>query len=267
MGGTVTNIAPQAEAVAPAARQDMIGGLARGRGAVEAALQAAPPRVFAAGKRLAQPGAALFRLRRGWAMRDYDWPDGKRAIVDVYLPGELIGVAAALSGGPADPVVAVTPITTQAIPAAAVPALLANRNVALYLAHLAAAERRRVDRLAAAIARLDAQRRLVAMLLDFARRLRHDGNAPTLPTFHLPLTQQQIGDHLGLTVVHVNRVLRSLREAELIDLDRHVLVLRDPQRLERLVAGAPGADRPNPASEARVMPLPIKTPPVAVQAG
>ena len=34
--------------------------------------------------------------------------------------------------------------------------------------------------------------------------------------FHLPMTQEQLGDHLGLTLVHVNRTLKKLREEEIL---------------------------------------------------
>ena len=45
----------------------------------------------------------------------------------------------------------------------------------------------------------------------------------------LPLTQEQIGDTVGLTSVHVNRVIRLLRERELIVLDsRTVSILNLP---------------------------------------
>ena len=228
--------------VVPQPRPD----IARGRGAVEASFQVLPPRLFAAGACLTQArGETILRLRRGWAIRPHDWPDGRRAIVDIQLPGDIIGIDAAFGRGPADPVIAVTPVTAQAIEGAeAVAALLANRYALLYLAGVAAEERRRADRLAAAIARLDAARRLAAMLLDFSRRLYGDGDGDGERSYHLPLTQQQIGDHLGLTVVHVNRVLRQLRRQRLIELDRHVVVLRDAAQLERLVAGEAQTDLP-----------------------
>jgi CRP-like cAMP-binding protein len=38
-------------------------------------------------------------------------------------------------------------------------------------------------------------------------------------SFPLPLTQELIGDALGLTTIHVNRTLRLLRENHLIEID------------------------------------------------
>jgi len=51
--------------------------------------------------------------------------------------------------------------------------------------------------------------------------------------FDLPLTQEEIADALGLTPVHVNRVLQRLRSEGLISLRGGLLTIRDYRRLER----------------------------------
>jgi CRP-like cAMP-binding protein len=50
------------------------------------------------------------------------------------------------------------------------------------------------------------------------------------------LTQDLLGDALGLSSVHVNRVLRQLRERELVTLRQKELVIHDTQGL-RILAG------------------------------
>ncbi len=52
----------------------------------------------------------------------------------------------------------------------------------------------------------------------------------------LPLTQLVLGDALGLTPVHVNRVLRRLRLQDIMELRGGVLLVRDIDKLA-LVAG------------------------------
>ena len=52
--------------------------------------------------------------------------------------------------------------------------------------------------------------------------------------FNLPLTQQDLGDALGMTGVHVNRTLRVLREERLIKLEDRELTLLDLPRLMRM---------------------------------
>ncbi|HEU0134704.1 MAG TPA: helix-turn-helix domain-containing protein, partial [Allosphingosinicella sp.] len=50
--------------------------------------------------------------------------------------------------------------------------------------------------------------------------------------FELPLTQEELGDALGLTPVHVNRVLQRMRAEELITFKSGLLTILDYRRLE-----------------------------------
>jgi hypothetical protein len=52
--------------------------------------------------------------------------------------------------------------------------------------------------------------------------------------YNLPLTQIQIGNYLGLTVVHINRVLRSLRDDRIVNLEKHCVTIIDLARLTNL---------------------------------
>jgi len=53
-------------------------------------------------------------------------------------------------------------------------------------------------------------------------------------TFHLPLTQTEVGDALGLTPVHVNRVLREFREQHLITMEHRLLRMLDVVGLQEI---------------------------------
>ena len=68
------------------------------------------------------------------------------------------------------------------------------------------------------------------MLLDLYTRLRRR-KLILGSTYNLPLSQVQIGNYLGLTVVHINRVLRSLRSERIVDLDKHCVTVLDLERL------------------------------------
>ena len=109
-----------------------------------------------------------------------------------------------------------------------------NRKVVTLLAEM----RWRSDRLAASIGRLDARARICVMLLDIYERLRRNGSDDRL-TFNLPLTQEQIADHLGLTLVHVNRTLRRLREERIVLVHRQIVMIMDLDRLRECAEGLP----------------------------
>lgn len=185
----------------------------------------------------------VYRLSCGWAYRAVAWPDGRRAIVDIYLPGDIIGMEAAVSERPLYEVVALTALGARAIDTPTLSELMANPSAAAAVFSLLAEQQRRIDRLAAALARRDAHERLALMLTDLYDRLCRRGLI-VCASYALPLTQQQIGDHLGLTLVHVNRVLRSLREQKIVSVDRHVVTIRDLDRLRQLAASGKSAPRP-----------------------
>lgn len=51
-------------------------------------------------------------------------------------------------------------------------------------------------------------------------------------TFELLLNQTELGECLGLTVVHTNRVLRELRERELVTFAKGIVTIHDPNGLK-----------------------------------
>jgi CRP-like cAMP-binding protein len=56
---------------------------------------------------------------------------------------------------------------------------------------------------------------------------------------NMPLTQQVIADAVGLTPVHVNRVLKSLRVEKVMELSAGSLTILDPVQLAE-IAGFDG---------------------------
>ncbi|MGH7096465.1 MAG: Crp/Fnr family transcriptional regulator [Stellaceae bacterium] len=231
-----------AAATRPRARTELDGRIAEGRRFIDAAFGKAAPLRIAAGEVVLGANAAsplACRLSGGWACRAIGWSDGRRAIIDIYMPGDIIGIETALFDRPHDEVVAITALGVRAIDAAALAELMTHPAAAAAAFWVLAEQQRRVDRLTAALARRDAHERLALMLTDLHDRLRQRGLIAEA-SYPLPLTQQQIGDHLGLTLVHVNRVLRSLREKRIVSIDRHVVTIRDLDRLRQLAASGRG---------------------------
>jgi CRP/FNR family transcriptional regulator, anaerobic regulatory protein len=176
----------------------------------------------------------IYHLRAGWACEFRNLGNSRRAIVYVYLPGDVIGLDTVLQTRPLEEVLTLTSVTVEAIPTKeALMELMGDRQTALYLAWLLGRRQRRADRLLAAISGLDARGRLAAMMLDFYTRLRRR-KLIAGSMYNLPLTQVQIGHYLGLTVVHINRVLRSLRDERIVDLEKHYLTILDLERLTGL---------------------------------
>lgn len=81
------------------------------------------------------------------------------------------------------------------------------------------------------LGRRDARGRIAYLLCELLWRHAAvgltDGEA-----FRLPLTQAELGDTLGLTPVHVNRILKEFRDAGFITIERRVLTLLDVEGLQ-----------------------------------
>ena len=90
------------------------------------------------------------------------------------------------------------------------------------------------------VGRRSAYERVAHLLLEFLVRLRQAGLADER-SYSLPMTQTLMADSLGLSVPHVNRTLRRLREDGLISMKGARLTCIDVAALSRL-AGFDGTN-------------------------
>jgi CRP/FNR family transcriptional regulator, anaerobic regulatory protein len=193
------------------------------------------------------PEPHVVLVRNGFAFRSCLLADGRRSILDVLVSGDIVGLDNIVLARPIEDITAAGRVGYNTLSAAAVRQLMPDPCIALHVTALLAAARWRGDRLAASIGRLDAQARLCVLLLDIHDRLRRQGLIGR-PTFNLPLTQEQIADHLGLTLVHINRTLRKLREEKVVLVDRQVVIILDLERMRSVAQGLPqSAELPEPA--------------------
>jgi len=196
-----------------------------------------PPQVFRAGDKLvseAEPSECVYRIHSGWVTRVRRTLDGRPQIIAFFLPGDLAALKSMLLERQPDALECVTDVSVQAIDVAAISQLAqTNYSVALRIMFQLGEDERRLHNWVTALGKGDAEQRIADMLLDLRGRLHRLGFIKD-DTFRLPLTQQQIGDYVSLTVVHVNRVLRRLREAGLVSIANGVVTIKRPQALAEL---------------------------------
>ena len=196
--------------------------------------------------RLGDPEPSVILIRTGFAFRSCGLADGRRAILHIVTPGDFVGLDHLVLARPIEEITAASRVGYNALPAAQLRELLKDPAINLEILTLIAEARWRSDRLAMSIGRLDAAARICVMLLDMYERLRHQGLISRM-TFNLPLTQEQMADHLGLTLVHVNRTLRRLRGERIVLVDRQVVIIMDLERLREYAQGLPQpAELPEP---------------------
>ena len=159
-----------------------------------------------------KPHGSIYRLKSGWMSRSRVLPDRRQQIIMVFLPGDLLGLKTMLLDRQPDSIQCLGRATVQEL--GYEPALELARtdpDVSLRFMWQLAEDERRLHNWVIALGRGSAIERIATLRLDFRGRLAQAGIGSG-DQFHLPMTQEQVGDHLGLTLVHVNRTLKRLRE-------------------------------------------------------
>ena len=175
-------------------------------------------------------------LLSGFAYRQKIVADGGRQIIGLQVPGDLVDLHNSMLGVADHGVQTLTEATVALIPRAAI--------IAITLASPAIAHALWIDTLVdgaiarewiANIGRRSARARIAHMLCEFAIRLTVAG-VEQGESYELPMSQEQIGDALGLTAVHVNRMIRDLEKEGLIARSKRKVTILQAVRL-RTVAG------------------------------
>jgi CRP-like cAMP-binding protein len=218
-------------------RPDILDALERGEAAIARAMAAQPPKLVRAGEAIMQAGEAherVYRLRTGWLARTRPLPDGRKQIILVFLPGDLLGTKCMYLTRQPDAIEALSDATLEWIDYRALRELVRrDPDAATRTTWQAMEDERRLHNWVVGLGQGDAEERMAQMVLDFRARLRRLGLSRD-DTYRLPMTQQQLGDYLGLTTVHVNRVLKRLREAGLLSIRRQTVTIEDVAALERM---------------------------------
>lgn len=184
--------------------------------------------------------ASLFIVMEGNAIRYRILHDGRRQIVNIVLPGDIVGALGYFMESSLYSTKALTEVTVATIPFSRVNALNETHprlvtklfwwfscESTIYAEHL-------VD-----LGRRSALERVAHFLLELLTRLQSVGLADD-QSFKIPLTQELLADALGLSIPHVNRVLRRLREDNLVVVEDQRVTVRDIESLAELADFDPG---------------------------
>ena len=207
----------------------------------EAILQQAmgPPSLCREGAKLVGTGEesrTVYLLESGWVARTRLLEDGRRQIMTVFLPGDLMGIRSMLLERQPETIECLTDARVRTIDHKRLLELVAQDHaVSVRVMFQLGEDERRLHNWVAALGRGHADERIAALLLDLRGRL-HQAGMANGGGFQLRMTQQEIADHLGLTLVHVNRVLRRLREAGIVTVQRRVVIVDEMARLSQLAA-------------------------------
>jgi CRP-like cAMP-binding protein len=175
-----------------------------------------------------------FALTRGLACRYRLLPDGRRQILTFLMPGDFCDLHVFLLRTMDHSIGTIVPSRIAAIPREAVCDIAAHRPriaEAMWWSEMqeAAMMRERV----VALGRRNARGRVAYLLCELVCRQRAIGLSDD-DAIRLPLTQPELADTLGLTPVHINRVLQEFRRKDLIFLEHRRLALLDVAKLQEI---------------------------------
>lgn len=181
-----------------------------------------------------RPCRTFFLNHNGWLFRYKILHNGDRQIVDFILPGQIFGLQACFFKASLYSIATVTDVSVSAIPLEAIDNLFEqDQRLAKALFWSAVSEAAIVGEHLIDTARRSAYERVSHLMLELFVRLKTADQTDGM-SFNMPLTQELIGDALGLTTVHVNRTLRSLREDKLIKVNNKCVTLLDFDALSLL---------------------------------
>lgn len=190
-----------------------------------------PNQTIEAGTTLCHEGTEaheMFTLYDGWAIKYRILETGKRQIVSVALPGDLIGEYAENWSMWQYSVDAISRATLCTLNRAL---LVSFRRQHPHLAdatiNLARVDERIVSEHLLSVARRSARDALIHLLLEVFVRLRRRTPIPPSSTYFVPLTQEHIGDMIGLSTEYVNRLLAEIRAEGLMTLQGKRLIVPD----------------------------------------
>ena len=164
-------------------------------------------------RRTGDTGERLYAVKRGWLYSYVDFADGRRQIVKVHTPGDIVGFAdiaydEATTSLRTCGVAHVCPFPKRYLKEV----LRDSPRLSALLLSIALRDHVILVDTLKAMGRMSARERVSYFLLDMLARLRVI-KGPHITGFDLPLSQTEIGDVIGLTNVYVSKTLGRLEEA------------------------------------------------------
>lgn len=176
----------------------------------------------------------------GWACRYKYLADGRRAILGYLIPGDVCDVHIALLDHMDHAVSTLKPATFALIPRETVNHIFENNSSLAYAFFWASLVEESVQRewFVNNTGR-PADKRLAHLLCEM--QMRHRAAGLTRDNcIDFPLTQQDLADAMGITVVHTNRVMQKLRSEGLITYDNRLLTINDWEAMKQFGDFDPG---------------------------
>ncbi len=172
-------------------------------------------------------------IRDGWAFRFNQLSDGRRQILSILLPGDLITATSLFQNQLEFSVQALTDVHYCRINRSDLRLRLLQPTYLDTIARILIAERKDSDDQLIDLGQRHADERIAGLILRLRARFQVRGEVEH-ERFPLPLRQQHIADITGLTAVHVSRVLSIFRKNGYIGFYEGFITLHNVAELQRI---------------------------------
>ncbi|HUC49747.1 MAG TPA: Crp/Fnr family transcriptional regulator [Xanthobacteraceae bacterium] len=184
--------------------------------------------------RIGDDAPEVYTLYAGWAFRYKMLPDGRRQILAFMLPGDLLGLQAAMFDSALFGIEALTDVQLCILPRKKLWLLFGRMpGLAFDIAWLGSRSESFVDENLTSVGRRTAAERVAALIVTLYKRAKVLGMVEN-EAFAFPLTQQHIADALGLSLVHTNKTMAKLRRMGMFKQHNGTMTLTNPRVLERV---------------------------------
>lgn len=216
-----------------------LNGMAELTASDTAALAAATssPRRYVARQDLIREGdepGPVFVVLEGWVCRYKILPSGTRQIMAFLMPGDACDLHVKLLAEMDHSIQAITTASVATVARAEMQALMTSHpNIAqaMYTGQLI--DEGVMRAWIVSMGRRSSIERVAHLICELYLRARNIG-LTSENQFALPLSQLVLADALGMTAVHINRVLKELRLAGAMTLQRGSVTIQDPVKLVKI---------------------------------
>jgi len=165
-----------------------------------------------------QAGPHLYTVLEGVLIRYRSLDDGRRQIVNFMFPGDLIGLQGAFDGPSNHAVEVLVDSRLCIFDRSTFPEFIGSHpRLAYDITWLAAKEETQLEEHLVSLGQRTAKERLVYLAVWLVDRAQKSGIAGKGNTLTIPITQTQVADMLGLSLVHTNRTMRALLSEGLVE--------------------------------------------------
>ncbi|HHJ21029.1 MAG TPA: Crp/Fnr family transcriptional regulator [Gammaproteobacteria bacterium] len=176
----------------------------------------------------------VYTLQRGWVIRYKTLENGSRQVLNVALPGDLLGFRANLS----------EPLEHSALAATGcILCVFSDQNMKTLMStdpeliqrlfEIQCEQAAQCHSHLAYVGHAPAKQRMALFISDIIARLK-DRGVSLKDTIDFPITHEELADAIGVTPVHLSRVSSELRKEKILDCRYNKLIIHDLERLKSL---------------------------------